>query len=259
MKRTASDIAFTPAVKAAQQLRGSRKVYARMEQRGGWQERVTTDLAEFIAQRDSFYLATASADGQPYIQHRGGPKGFLKVVDERTLAFADFVGNAQYISTGNLDENAKAFIFLMDYPNRRRIKIWGTAKVAEEDEALLARLTDSDYRGKPERVFVFSIEAWDVNCPQHITPRWTEEEIAASNLASTRFSGLSSKTSPGSRVEQSSESQIKIKNTRLNERRTMSTASATTKVSDQEIITDVLQQYIDGAKSGSGDAMKPPP
>ena len=178
MKRPISDVAFTPAVKAAQEQRGSREAYGRMEQRGGWQNKVTPDLAEFIAERDSFYLATASADGQPYIQHRGGPKGFLKVLDEHTLAFADFVGNAQYISIGNLDENNKAFIFLMDYPNRRRIKIWGTAKVVEEDDELLSRLIDSDYRGKPERAIVFQVQAWDVNCPQHIKPRWTEEELA---------------------------------------------------------------------------------
>ncbi len=177
MKRPISDIAFTPAIKAAQEQRGSREVYARMEQRGGWQNKVTADLAEFIADRDSFYLATASVEGQPYIQHRGGAKGFLKVLDEHTLAFADFVGNAQYISVGNLDENNKAFLFLMDYPNRRRIKIWGTAKVVEGDDELLTRLIDSDYGGKPERAFVFQVQAWDVNCPQHIKPRWTEEEI----------------------------------------------------------------------------------
>ena len=178
MKVPISDIAFTPAVKAAQQQRGSREAYSRMEQRGGWQDKVTEDLAEFLAQRDSFYLGTASADGQPYIQHRGGPKGFLKVLDEQTLAFADFVGNAQYISIGNLDENDKAYIFLMDYPNRRRIKIWGTAQVVEEDEQLLNMLSDPQYRGKPERAIVFHLEAWDVNCPQHIQPRWTEEELA---------------------------------------------------------------------------------
>lgn len=149
-----------------------------MEQRGGWQNKVTADLVEFIAERDSFYVGTASADGQPYIQHRGGTKGFLKVLDEQTLAFADFVGNAQYISVGNLDENNKAFIFLMDYQNRRRIKIWGTAKVVEGDDEVLGRLVDPDYRGKPERAFVFHVEAWDVNCPQHIKPRWTEEDIA---------------------------------------------------------------------------------
>lgn len=178
MQRSISDIAFTPAVKAAQDQRGSRETYARMEQRGGWQNKVTADLADFISERDSFYLATASADGQPYIQHRGGQKGFLKVLDEHTLAFADFVGNAQYISIGNLDENDKAFIFLMDYPNRRRIKIWGTAKVVEGDDELLNRLIDSDYLAKPERAFVFQVQAWDVNCPQHIKPRWTEEEIS---------------------------------------------------------------------------------
>ncbi len=178
MKRPVSDIAFTAAVKAEQEKRGSRDSYARMEQRGGWQQTVTADLAEFISQRDSLYLGTASADGQPYIQHRGGPRGFLKVLDEHTLAFADFVGNAQYISIGNLDENSKAFIFLMDYPNRRRIKIWGTAEVVENDADLLHRLVDTEYRGKPERAFVFHVEAWDVNCPQHIKPRWTEDEIA---------------------------------------------------------------------------------
>ena len=178
MNQTVSDIAFTPSVKAAQQLRGSREAYGKMEQRSGWQSRVNGDLVEFIAERDSFYLGTASADGQPYIQHRGGAKGFLKVLNEHTLAFADFVGNAQYISTGNLDENKKAFIFLMDYPNRRRIKIWGTAKVVEGDNKLLNRLVDTDYGGKPERAFVFHVEAWDVNCPQHIKPRWTEEDIS---------------------------------------------------------------------------------
>jgi hypothetical protein len=178
MQRPVSDIAFTPAVKAAQQHRGSREGYARMEQRRGWQNKVTADLADFIAQRDSFYLATASAEGQPYIQHRGGSKGFLKVLDEQTLAFADFVGNAQYISIGNLDENNKAFIFLMDYPNRRRIKVWGTAEVVEGDDELLDQLSDREYHGKPERAFVFHIEAWDVNCPQHIEPRWTKAEIS---------------------------------------------------------------------------------
>ncbi len=123
-------------------------------------------------------LATANADGQPYIQHRGGPKGFLKVLDEHTLAFADFVGNAQYISVGNLDENNKAFMFLMDYPNRHRIKIWGMAEVVEDDDELFTRLVDAGYRGKPERALVFHVKAWDINCPQHITPRWTEEEAA---------------------------------------------------------------------------------
>jgi len=178
VNRPISDIAFTPAVKAAQQQRGSREAYEKMEQRGGWQKTITADLAEFIAQRDSFYLATASAAGQPYIQHRGGVKGFLKVIDEQTLGFADFSGNAQYISIGNLDENSKAFIFLMDYPNRRRIKIWGTAQVVEGDDELLSQLVDAGYRGKPERAFLFRVEAWDVNCPQHIHRRWSEEELS---------------------------------------------------------------------------------
>ena len=177
MTHPVSDIAFTPSVKAAQSRRGSRASYLRMEQRGGWQQKVTPELADFIAQRDSLYLATANSDGQPYIQHRGGDRGFLKVIDEHTLAFADFVGNAQYISLGNLDENDKAFIFLMDYPNRRRIKLWATATVVEDDIELLRRVSDSTYAGKPERVIVFSIHAWDVNCPQHIQPRWTTDEL----------------------------------------------------------------------------------
>lgn len=178
MIRPVSDIAFTPSVKAAQQFRGSRESYERMEQRGGWQNSVTPDLAAFIAERDSFYLGTASCDGQPYIQHRGGPKGFLRVVDETILGFADFVGNAQYISVGNLDENNRAFIFLMDYPNRRRIKIWGTAEIVEGDSQLLRELSDPDFRGRPERAILFHIKAWDVNCPQHILPRWSEAEFA---------------------------------------------------------------------------------
>ena len=178
MSTPISDIAFTPAVKGIQKRKGSRKGYARMEERGGWSDRVDSDLEAFIAERDSFYLGTASADGRPYIQHRGGPKGFLKVLDESTLAFADFAGNRQYISMGNLSENDRAYLFLMDYPNRRRVKIWGRAEVVEDDAALLDRLVDPAYDSRPERVFVFHIEAWDTNCPQHIRPRFTEEEVA---------------------------------------------------------------------------------
>ena len=177
MSKPVSDIAFTPAVKRAQELHGSRSAYAKMEQRGGWADRVTPALAEFIAQRDSFYLGTASADGQPYIQHRGGPKGFLKTLDERTLAFADYAGNAQYISVGNLSENNKAFLFLMDYPNRHRIKVWGTAEFVDGDDELLARLVDPKYQARPQRALVFHLEAWDVNCAQNITPRYTVEEF----------------------------------------------------------------------------------
>ena len=179
MARPVSDIAFTPAVKAAQQARGSREAYARMEQGAGWQNRITPELAAFAAQRDSFYLGTAAASGQPYIQHRGGPKVFLKALNEEQFAFADFAGNRQYISAGNLDENNQAVLFLMDYPNRRRIKIWGTARVVEDDDRLLSQLTDPAYPGKPERAIVFDVAAWDVNCPQHITPRWTEQELDA--------------------------------------------------------------------------------
>ncbi|MEQ9444516.1 MAG: pyridoxamine 5'-phosphate oxidase family protein, partial [Rhodospirillaceae bacterium] len=142
MTRIVSDIAFTPTVKNIQTRKGSRDSYAKMEQKGGWQDAITDDLAQFIGARDSLYLGTASAEGQPYIQHRGGKPGFLKVLDEHTLAFADFKGNRQYISTGNLEDNDKAYIFLMDYPNRRRIKIWGTAQVVEDDPALTERLTD---------------------------------------------------------------------------------------------------------------------
>ena len=173
-----SDVAFTPAVKAAQEARGSRKGYARMEEKGGWQDRVTPDLAAFIAERDSFYLATASAEGRPYIQHRGGPAGFLKVLDDTTLAIADFGGNRQYISVGNLSENDKAFIFLMDYPNQQRIKLWGRARIVEDDPALLERLMEPGYKARPERALLFEIEAWDANCPQHITRRYTEFQVA---------------------------------------------------------------------------------
>ena len=178
MTDTVSDIAFSPAVKAQQERLGSRAGYARMEGKGGWQDKVTDDLAAFLAERDSFYLASASADGQPYIQHRGGPKGFLKVLDEKRLAFADFKGNRQYITLGNLSENSRAFIFLMDYANRRRIKIWGRAEFVEGDPALLEELLDPAYGGKPERAIVFHIEAWDVNCPQHIVRRYAEEDVA---------------------------------------------------------------------------------
>lgn len=177
--RPSSDVAFTKTVKAIQTRKGSRDGYARMEEKGGWTDVVTGDLATFISMRDSFYLSTANADGQPYIQHRGGKPGFLKVLDDRILAFADFSGNRQYITQGNLEENPQAFIFLMDYANRRRIKIWGTARVVEDDPNLLDRLADVDYPdGRPEQAVVFSVAAWDVNCPQHITPRFAENDVA---------------------------------------------------------------------------------
>lgn len=173
-----SDVVFTPAVKKIQQQQGSRKSYASMEERGGWQTQIDTGLQQFLAKIDSFYMGTANNGGQPYIQHRGGPKGFLKVLDEKRLAFADFRGNRQYISVGNLSENNKATLFLMDYPNRTRIKIWGTAVVVDDDEELLESLSDTGYRAKVERAIVFTVTAWDVNCPQHIQPRYTQEAIA---------------------------------------------------------------------------------
>jgi uncharacterized protein len=174
-----TDIAFTPSVKAVQERLGSRTAYARLEARGGWQATVTPELAAFIAERDSFYLATANAGGQPYIQHRGGPKGFLQVVDERTLAFADYAGNRQYITTGNLAENPQAFIFLMDYATRTRIKLWGTARAVEDDSSLVARLAPPGGKPRVERAIVFEITAWDANCPQHIPVKHDEEAVEA--------------------------------------------------------------------------------
>ncbi len=168
MTTPTSDVAFTPRVKAIQAKRGSRQAYERLEARGGWQSAVTPELAAFIAERDSFYLATSNAAGQPYIQHRGGPKGFLRVIDQRTLGFADFRGNKQYITLGNLAENDRAFIFLMDYAHQARVKIWGRARVIEDDPALLARLTPEGYDAKPEQAILFTIDAWDGNCRQHI-------------------------------------------------------------------------------------------
>ncbi len=186
MARHVSDIAFTPAVKAQQDRLGSRAAYARMEGRGGWSDQITRELAHFIGERDSFYLGTASADGQPYIQHRGGPKGFLAVLNDHTLACADFSGNAQYVSIGNLTDNDKAFIFLMDYPNRKRIKIWGTARYVEDDQELLTQLVDPEYTARPERALVFTVKAWDLNCPQHITPRYTVEEFSAATTGGSK-------------------------------------------------------------------------
>ncbi len=174
-----SDIAFTPTVKSIQEAKGSREGYARMERSGGWQTAVTPQLRDFLAELDMFYLGTASADGQPYIQYRGGPQGFLKVLDEHTLAFADFGGNRQYITVGNLADNPRAFIFLIDYRNARRAKLWGQARVIENDSELIARLADPTYPARVERAIVFEIEAWDVNCPQHIHRRVPLTELAS--------------------------------------------------------------------------------
>lgn len=177
-----SDVAFTPTVKAWQERLGSRKAYAKTEARGGWRSQVTAELAEFLAEARSFYLATANGDGQPYIQHRGGPPGFLRILDERTLAFADFAGNRQYITAGNLTDNPRAFIFVMDYAARRRIKIWGRARVVEDQPELVAKLFPEGYEARPERVIVFEIAAWDANCPQHIPQLFAADDVAATIL-----------------------------------------------------------------------------
>ncbi len=173
-----SDIAFTPSVKAIQTEKGSRSNYARMEQGGGWETTVTPELRSFLAELDMFYLGTANAQGQPYIQYRGGSPGFLRVVDSKTLGFGDFAGNRQYITLGNIAENPKAFIFLMDYARSRRIKLWGKLRMVEGDAKLLEQLRDDAYPGKVERALFFEIEAWDVNCPQHIHRRFSQTQIA---------------------------------------------------------------------------------
>jgi predicted pyridoxine 5'-phosphate oxidase superfamily flavin-nucleotide-binding protein len=173
-----SDVAFTPAVKAIQSRKGSRRAYAQVEQNGGWRNEVDADLTAFIAAQDSLLFATASADGQPYIQHRGGPKGFVTVLDKHTLAFADYGGNRQYITQGNLSENPKAYIFLIDYAHRRRVKIWGEARVVEDDPVLLRSLMPQGYRARPEQVILFKVAAWDTNCPQHIPQKFDAANVA---------------------------------------------------------------------------------
>jgi uncharacterized protein len=170
------NIVFTPAARRAQAERGSAGVYEE-KAAAGFPTTVTPELAAFIAEQDTAFLGTASADGAPYIQHRGGPKGFIKVVDEHTLGFADYRGNRQYITLGNLSENDRAYLFLIDFSRRQRIKLWGRARVVENDEALVAQLFDQGYKAKPERVILFTIEEWDVNCSQHITARLSEAEI----------------------------------------------------------------------------------
>lgn len=175
----ASDVAFTQTVKAIQARKGSRPAYARMEQGGSWEQSITPDLKTEIEAQISVFLATANLEGQPYIQHRGGPAGFLKVLDEHTIGFADFAGNRQYITQGNLEENPKAQLFIIDYANRRRIKVWGTARVVEGDEALVRRLMPAGYRARPEQVMLFTVSAWDVNCPQHIPQRFEAADVQA--------------------------------------------------------------------------------
>ncbi|WP_108805670.1 pyridoxamine 5'-phosphate oxidase family protein [Aquimarina sp. Aq107] len=172
-----SDIAFSTEVKKRQEEMGSRKAYQKMAERRDWQDEINESLRSFISLRDSFYMASVNPSGQPYIQHRGGPKGFLKVLDKKHLAFADYAGNKQYISIGNFDTNAKVHLFLMDYPNRMRIKIWGEIVIHEPGETLLQQVRDENYTAEIERLIKIKVNAWDINCPQHIEQRFTTEEF----------------------------------------------------------------------------------
>ncbi|AFY30736.1 pyridoxamine 5'-phosphate oxidase family protein [Calothrix sp. PCC 7507] len=190
MPRKFIQLAFTPAVKAAQAQRGSRQTYARFEQNGPENDTITPDIAEFIAQMDGFYLGTVSSNGYPYIQFRGGQPGFLKVLDDKTLGFADFKGNAQYVTVGNLSENDKAFLFLMDYRHRKRLKIWGRARYVEDNSQIIAQLAVPNYEAEIERVMMFQVEAWNWNCPQHIPIRYSEQEVAALQARITELEKL---------------------------------------------------------------------
>jgi uncharacterized protein len=174
-----SDVAFTPSVKAAQARKGSRASYARMEAAGSWETRITPDLKAFIEAQTSVFLATANKDGQPYIQHRGGPPGFLRVLDDKAIGFADFAGNRQYITLGNLADNPRAQLFLIDYARRRRVKIWGEARVVEGDAEWVVKLMPKGYKARPEHTILFSVSAWDANCPQHIPQRFEAADVAA--------------------------------------------------------------------------------
>ncbi len=176
-----AQLAFTPAVRRAQERAGSRASYARMEAGGGaGQDKLGPQEAAFIAARDSFYMATVSETGWPYVQHRGGPRGFVRVLDEATLAVADFRGNRQYVSVGNLAGDDRVSLFFMDYPNQQRLKLLGHARIVEpgDDAALLERLRLPGYEARVERALVIAVAAFDWNCPQHITPRFSEAEVA---------------------------------------------------------------------------------
>jgi len=186
-----SDVAFTGSVKAVQQRKGSRTSYARMEEGGSWETSITPGLQEFIEAQASVFLATANAEGQPYIQHRGGPAGFLRVIDEQTIGFVDYVGNRQYISLGNLAENPKAHLFLIDYAHRRRVKLWGEARVIEGDAELTRRLMPAGYKARASQVILFKVSAWDANCPQHIPQRLEAADVAAAiDERDRRIAGL---------------------------------------------------------------------
>jgi predicted pyridoxine 5'-phosphate oxidase superfamily flavin-nucleotide-binding protein len=168
------DVMFSPSVKAEQARLGSRAMFEDRE----WKTEIGDDLRQFLGVIDTFFFATASADGRPYIQHRGGPPGFLKTIGTQTLAFADFAGNRQYITLGHLKENDRAHIFILHFATRQRVKLWGRARVVENDLELMERLVDPAYKARPQRAVVFTVEAWDINCPQHIVPRYSEGEIA---------------------------------------------------------------------------------
>lgn len=172
------EIAFTPDVKAAQSDRGSRETYDRFIAKGPANDKVTPRLSAFVAQLDGFYFGTVGSNGYPYIQFRGGPPGFLKVLDEKTLGFADFSGNVQYITVGNLTGNDKAFLFLMDYRHRQRVKVWGRAEWIEDDAHLIETLRPVGYAANVERAILFHVEAYSENCPQHIPIRYSEAEVA---------------------------------------------------------------------------------
>lgn len=186
-----SDVAFTTTVKAIQSRKGSREAYARADAHGGWPSTIDAELAAFIAAQRSVFLGTANAEGQPYIQHRGGPPGFLRVLDERTLGFADFSGNRQYLTQGNLQDNPRAFLFLIDYRSRQRIKLWGTAEVIEGDAALNARLAAPGYKARVEQAILFHLEAWSANCSQHIPQRFEADDVmTAITLRDARIAEL---------------------------------------------------------------------
>ncbi|RKH18253.1 pyridoxamine 5'-phosphate oxidase [Corallococcus sp. CA047B] len=178
MKPISSDVAFSPAVKQVQGERGSRAAYARMERAGGFETEVTEDLRAFLAQVNTGFLATASADGQPYVQHRGGLPGFIQALDDHTLGFVDFVGNRQYVSTGNLSENDRVCLFLIDYAHQRRVKVWGTARAVPATDAMLSRFAPTEPRARPEQVILITVSAWDVNCPKHIPQKLDASEVA---------------------------------------------------------------------------------
>lgn len=183
LPRYSSDVAFTPTVKAIQERKGSRRAYRRMEESGSWDRSLTPTITEFISRQRSAFIATCNLQGQPYIQHRGGPPGFLRVLDSTTIGFVDFVGNRQYITQGNLEEDAKALLFLIDYQLQKRVKFWGTARIVENDQGLIAQLMPAGYKARAEQVIVFTVSAWDVNCPQHIPKRFEAQDVESAIAA----------------------------------------------------------------------------